>query len=58
LYWSAVSMKLTPWSRALAMMRRDVGSSVAPPNIIVPRQRVDTFTPLRPSVRYSMSPSL
>src|SRR6516164_4975203 len=46
-------MKLTPASRALAMMRCAVGSSAAPPNIMVPRQRGDTFSPLRPRFRYS-----
>jgi len=40
-----------PASRAMATMRSDVASSVAPPNIIVPRQIGDTFMPLRPKVR-------
>ena len=31
-------MKLTPASRAFAMIRAEVASSVAPPNIIAPRQ--------------------
>ena len=43
-------MKSTPASRALAMIRCAVGSSVAPPNIMVPRQRGDTFSPLRPEI--------
>src|ERR1700677_2783543 len=47
-------MKLTPCSRARATIRDDVASSVAPPNIIVPRQRGETFNPLVPSRRYSM----
>jgi hypothetical protein len=42
-------MKLTPASRALATIRIEVGSSVGPPNIIVPRQIGETFRPLRPS---------
>src|SRR3954452_21683129 len=48
-------MKLIPASRAPAMMRPDVGSSVWPPNIIVPRQSGETFRPDRPSLRYSMA---
>jgi len=44
-------MKLTPASRALAMMRWAVGSSVAPPNIMVPRQSGETLSPLRPRLR-------
>src|ERR1700677_5144548 len=47
-------MKLTPCSRARATIRDDVASSVAPPNIIVPRQSGETFSPLTPSRRYSM----
>src|ERR1019366_4496209 len=47
-------MKLTPCSRARATMRADVASSVALPNIIVPRHSGDTFNPLTPSRRYSM----
>src|SRR3954447_12017050 len=53
-YWSAVSMKLMPASRALATIRAAVASSVGPPNIIVPRQIGETLTPLRPRLRYSM----
>src|SRR6185437_6022466 len=48
-------MKLTPCSRARATMRRAVGSSVGPPNIIVPRHNGETFSPLRPSLRYSIA---
>ncbi len=44
-------MKLMPASRALAMIRADVASSVGPPNIMVPRQIGETFRPLRPSWR-------
>src|SRR5580700_11283188 len=47
-------MKLTPCSRARATMRAAVGSSVAPPNIMLPRHSGDTRSPLRPNVRYSM----
>jgi chromate transporter len=35
-------------------MRAAVVSSVAPPNIIVPRHSGETFTPLRPKERYSI----
>src|SRR3954453_20622948 len=51
-------MKLTPCSRARAMMRPLVASTVAPPNIIVPRQSGDTLSPLRPRLRYSTAPPL
>ena len=47
-------MKFTPCSRALATMRPAVASSVAPPNVMVPRQSGETFTPLAPRLRYSM----
>src|SRR5215207_7852188 len=47
-------MKLMPASRALATIRAAVGSSVGPPNLIVPRQIGETLTPLRPRLRYSM----
>ena len=36
---------------ACLALRCAVGSSVAPPNIMVPRQRGDTFSPLRPRLR-------
>src|SRR5258707_281154 len=48
-------MKLTPWSLALAAMRVAVASSVGPPNIIVPRQSGETFTPLFPRLRCFMN---
>src|SRR5262245_1008905 len=48
-------MKLTPCSRACATMRAAVGSSVAPPNIMLPRHSGDTRSPLRPNVRYSIA---
>src|SRR5476649_924577 len=47
-------MKLTPASAAESAMRFAVASSVRSPNIIVPRQSSDTFSPLLPSRRYSM----
>src|SRR5689334_13024530 len=47
-------MKLIPASRAFAMIREDVASSVGPPNIIVPRHIGEIFRPLRPSLRYCM----
>src|SRR5256714_12037032 len=51
-------MKLTPCSRAFAMMRRVVASSVGPPKFMVPRQSGETFTPLRPRLRYSIGYSV
>src|SRR5216684_9342849 len=53
-YASAVSMKLTPASRAFATIRVEVASSVGPPNIMVPRQIGEIFRPLRPRLRYCM----
>ena len=55
-YTSAVSMKLIPASSAWWMMRMDSSWSRSPqaPNIIAPRHRGLTFTPVRPSVRSSM----
>src|SRR5438067_465265 len=54
-YTSAVSMKLTPASMDSWIIRTHSSSSVLPhgPNIMAPRQWVLTFTPVRPSVRYS-----
>src|SRR6187200_679756 len=53
---SAVSMKLIPASSARWMMRIESSWSMFPqaPNIIVPRQSFETWTPVRPSGRYSM----
>src|SRR3954452_8180799 len=50
-------MKLTPASRAAWMMRIDSPWSGSPqaPNIIVPRQSFETWTPVRPSGRYSIA---
>src|ERR1700686_4722857 len=45
-------MKLMPASRALAMIRAEVASSVGPPNIMVPRQIGEIFRPLWPRLRY------
>src|SRR3954454_7047660 len=49
-------MKLMPASSAAWMMRMDSAWSVLPqaPNIIVPRQSGETWTPVRPSGRCSM----
>src|SRR4051812_718963 len=54
---SAVSTKLTPASSARWMMRTESSWSVLPqaPNIIVPRHSGETWTPVRPSGRCSMS---
>jgi hypothetical protein len=54
---SAVSMTLIPASSARWMMRIESSWSVLPhaPNIIVPRQSFETWTPVRPSGRYSMA---
>src|SRR5215207_3016321 len=51
----ALSTKLMPASRAAWMMRTESSWSVLPqaPNIIVPRQSFETWTPVRPSGRYS-----
>src|SRR5215218_6966547 len=52
---SAVSTKLIPASSARSMMRIESSWSGLPqaPNIIVPRQSFETWTPVRPSGRYS-----
>src|SRR5215471_2853794 len=47
-------MKFTPCSRARATIRAAAGSSVAAPNIMLPRQSGETRSPLRPKVRYSI----
>src|SRR3954467_14988032 len=53
-------MKVTPASRARWMMRIESSWSGLPqaPNIIVPRQSGDTWTPVRPSGRWSMRSGL
>src|SRR3954470_18492046 len=53
---SAVSTKLMPASSARWMTRTESSWSGLPqaPNIIVPRQSFETWTPVRPSGRYSM----
>src|SRR5205809_3220216 len=53
-YTSAVSMKLTPASKAEAMIFCAVAGSVRSPNIMVPRQSVETSRPLEPRRRYAM----
>src|SRR3954470_4300227 len=52
---SAVSTKFTPASSAAWMTRMESSWSGLPqaPNIIVPRQSFETWTPVRPSGRYS-----
>src|SRR4051812_24587215 len=57
-YTSAVSMKLMPPSRARWMIEIDSSWSRLPhaPNIIAPRQRGLTLTPVRPRVRIFMAP--
>ena len=53
-YTSAVSTKFPPASRKRATIRAEVGSSqpqVEFPNVIVPRQRLETLRPVRPSLR-------
>src|SRR6188472_2543488 len=57
-YTSAVSTKLIPASSARWMMRIDSSWSALPqaPNIIAPRQRGLTLTPVCPSVRLVMAP--
>ena len=56
-YASAVSMKLTPASRAESTMRLASASSVRSPNIIVPRHSADTLSPLLPSRLNRTQPS-
>src|SRR4051794_16166380 len=53
-------MKLIPASSAAWMMRIDSSWSVFPhsPNIIAPRQRGLTFTPVAPRLRSCMAPDL
>ncbi len=52
-YESAVSMKLTPASRAATTMRAASASSVRSPNIMVPRQIGETRIPEAPSFLYT-----
>ena len=62
-YMSAVSTRLTPWSTHRSIWRVAPSTSVAPslenpplpPKVIVPMVIVETFSPDRPSVRYSMA---
>src|SRR3954452_3628463 len=53
-------MKLMPASRAASMIRIDSSWSVLPqsPNIIAPRQRGLTLTPVIPRLRSCMAPDL
>jgi len=50
----AQSKKLTPASRQRLNSAAEVASSASPPNDIVPKHRLETWTPVRPKVRYSM----
>src|SRR4051812_6519288 len=56
-YTSAVSTKLMPASRARWMIRMESARSSLPhgPNIMAPRHRGLTWTPVRPSGRYCMA---
>src|SRR4051812_41060395 len=56
-YTSAVSTKLMPASSAQWMMRMESARSSLPqgPNIMAPRHRGLTWTPVRPSGRYCMA---
>ena len=51
---SAVSKKVMPPSYAASMIERAVGSSTWPPKVIVPRQSLDTWSPVRPKRVYCM----
>src|SRR5450756_2111490 len=55
-YTSAVSTKLPPASTNASSCACAPASSVSLPNVIVPRQRRETLTPVPPISRYSMSP--
>src|SRR3954467_13158674 len=59
-YTSALSTKLIPASSARWMMRIESSWSGLPqaPNIIVPRQSFETWTPVRPRGRYSIASGL
>src|ERR1041385_6444892 len=51
-------MKFPPGLRAWATIRAAAASSVGPPKFMVPRQSGETFTPLRPRLRYSIGQSV
>jgi len=58
-YTSAVSMKFPPASRNRATIRAEVGSSQPHAlftKVIVPRQRFETLSPVRPSLRSFIVP--
>src|SRR5271156_3561471 len=63
---SAVSNRLTPASMARSIWRRAPSRSVdptlakapVPPNVMVPKVSVDTLSPERPRVRYSIGITL
>src|SRR4030065_263982 len=50
---SAVSMKLTPASKAAVRTSMEAASSAVQPSCIVPRQSSETLTPVAPRSRYS-----
>jgi hypothetical protein len=54
-YMSAVSMNVTPASSARSMISIERASSTCRPKVIVPRQKAETFRPVRPSFRYSIA---
>ena len=58
LYTSAVLMNVPPAAAKRSSCSCAPGSSVSVPNVIVPRQKLDTAQPLRPRVRYSIQPTL
>src|SRR5262245_33819391 len=53
-YTSAVSKKSTPAANARSRIANDVGSSACTPKVMVPRHRVGTRMPVRPSGRRSI----
>ena len=53
-YTFAVSMKLTPPSKAAAITRSDSASSICPPKLSPPMQYSETLRPVLPSLTYSM----
>ena len=50
----AIQLRSPYESRADAIMRCESASFAGPPNIMAPRQSGETFSPLRPSLRYSI----
>src|SRR4030042_5417668 len=52
---SAVSMKLTPASKAAVSTSMEAASSAVQPSCIVPRQSSETLTPVAPRSRYCIA---